>query len=122
MRLRPLLPRPAAIYSGFVATVRDTNAAVSFAHTHVVAVKAPYVVTATARVHIVRQNMVLPDGSDGSATRAITWWHVYDSVERERACSPWPRAIDGNRNLMQCARKPCSGRNRRETDGYSRNL
>ena len=83
-----LLPRLAAICSRCAATVRFTNAAVSFGHTQVVPVDAPCVVTATAFVaspdHIARQNTVLSDASDGSATRAIKLSHVYNTVERER--------------------------------------
>ena len=70
-----LLPRPAAICLRFVATFGDTKAAVSFAHTHVVTVNAPYIVTAIASIHFVRQNMVLSDESDDSAARATKWWH-----------------------------------------------
>jgi hypothetical protein len=81
-----LLPRLAALCPGFAATVRFTNAVVSFGHTQ--AVDAPCVVTATAFVanpdHVARQHAVLSDACDGSATRAIKLSHAYDTVDRER--------------------------------------
>ena len=82
------LPRLAAICSRSAEAVRFTNAAVSFGHTQVGPVDAPFVVTAfrcvASRDRIAGQDTVLLDAPDGFATRAIKLPHRVHPIERAR--------------------------------------